>query len=454
VRSKGGVVMKDDARVLGYLPRDTPPAGALISLGFQHVLTMFPATALVAIITGFDVAVTVFASGLATLVAAFGSGFRIPLYYGGSFAYLASVVAVVTAPWGGTDVAQVGVVATGILNVVVGIVIKYLGKERLDKVLPPTVTGSVAIVIGIALSKEALDMATNQWGIALVTMFLTIMFSVYLRGRGLIGMLPVLLGAIVGYLVAAVTGNVDFAAFRDASWLGFPDFQLPVFTSDGAWRAIATIAPIAIATIPESTAHLYQVSLYVDELADEMRRPRLEIKKLIGLNLILDGFSDMINGLLGASSGTNYGENNSLMAITRNFSAPVLAAAGVIAMVLAFIGKLAGLVATIPVAVTGGLAIYLFGVIGMQGIALMISERVNLFDPRQLADGAVILILGIGGDTFEGGNIPMFGWELPAIATSAVAGIVLNLIFVIFDRGEPTSAGAPEPVATASGPEL
>jgi uracil permease len=106
VRSKGGVVMKDDARVLGYLPGDTPPAGALISLGFQHVLTMFPATALVAIITGFDVAVTVFASGLATLVAAFGSGFRIPLYYGGSFAYLASVVAVVTAPWGGTDVAQ------------------------------------------------------------------------------------------------------------------------------------------------------------------------------------------------------------------------------------------------------------------------------------------------------------------------------------------------------------
>jgi uracil permease len=340
------------------------------------------------------------------------------------------------------------------LNVVVGIVIKYLGKERLDKVLPPTVTGSVAIVIGIALSKEALDMATNQWGIALVTMFLTIMFSVYLRGRGLIGMLPVLLGAIVGYLVAAITGNVDFAAFRDASWLGLPDVQLPTFTSDGAWRAIATIAPIAIATIPESTAHLYQVSLYVDELADEMRRPRLEIKKLIGLNLILDGFSDMINGLLGASSGTNYGENNSLMAITRNFSAPVLAAAGVIAMVLAFIGKLAGLVATIPVAVTGGLAIYLFGVIGMQGIALMISERVNLFDPRQLAVGAVILILGIGGDTFEGGNIPMFGWELPAIATSAVAGIVLNLIFVIFDRGEPTSAGAPEPVATASGPEL
>jgi uracil permease len=140
------------------------------------------------------------------LVAAFGSGFRIPLYYGGSFAYLASVVAVVTAPWGGTEVAQVGVVATGVLNILVGIVIRYLGKERLDKILPPAVTGSVAIVIGIALSKEALDMATSQWGIALVTMMLTILFSVYLRGRGLLGMLPVLLGAVIGYLVEPSRG--------------------------------------------------------------------------------------------------------------------------------------------------------------------------------------------------------------------------------------------------------
>src|SRR5919106_6247720 len=111
-------------RVLGYLPQDTPPTGALVSLGFQHVLTMFPATALVAILTGFDVAVTVFASGLATVVAAAGSGFRIPLYYGGSFAYLASVIAVVGAEWGGTDVAQVGVVSTGVLNIIVGFVIK------------------------------------------------------------------------------------------------------------------------------------------------------------------------------------------------------------------------------------------------------------------------------------------------------------------------------------------
>jgi uracil permease len=445
----------DAGRVIGYLPPDVPPPGALVSLGFQHVLTMFPATALVAIITGFDIAVTVFASGLATIIAALGSRNRIPLYYGGSFSYLAAVVAVVTAEWGGTAVAQVGVVATGILNIIVGFVIRRLGKERLDRVLPAAVTGSIAIVIGIALSKEALDLATQHWGVALITLILTIMFSVYLRGLGLLGMLPVLLGAICGYIVAAILGEVEFAPVTDAAWLSIPDFQLPAFTDESAWRSIATIAPIAIATIPESTAHLYQVSLYVDELAGEMNRPPLRIKRLIGLNLVLDGLSDITNGMLGASSGTNYGENNSLMAITRNFSVPVLVAAGVIAMLIAFVAKLSAAVSTIPAAVTGGLAIYLFGVIGVQGIALMIAERLNMFDPRQLAIIAVVLVIGIGGDTFEGGNIPIFGTELPAIASAAVAGIVLNIVFLLLDtsRFGKQEVRAPQPVATAPGAE-
>ncbi|MGH2700105.1 MAG: uracil-xanthine permease family protein [Actinomycetota bacterium] len=445
----------EGGRVLGYLPPDVPPPAALVSLGFQHVLTMFPATALVAIITGFDVAVTVFASGLATVLACLGSRNRIPLYYGGSFAYLAAVVAIVTAEYGSTELAQVGVVATGILNIVVGVVIRAVGKERLDRVLPASITGPIAIVIGLALAKEALDMAVDNWGLALVTLMLTILFSVYLRGLGLIGMLPVLLGAVCGYLVAAITGNVEFAPVGDAAWIALPDFQLPAFTDENAWRAIAAIAPIAIATIPESTAHLYQVSLYVDELASEMRRPPLNIKRLVGLNLVLDGVSDITNGMFGASSGTNYGENNSLMAITRNFSVPVLISAGVIAMLIAFVAKLSALVTTIPVAVTGGLAIYLFGVIGVQGIALMMSERVNLFDPRQLAITSVVLVIGIGGDIFEGGNLPFFDWELPAIASAAVAGIVLNLLFLLLDGffGEMRPA-APEPVATAPTAEV
>jgi uracil permease len=154
---------------------------------------------------------------------------------------------------------------------------------------------------------------------------------------------------------------------------------------------------------------------------------------------MLDGLDDLINGIFGSTAGTNYGENNSLMVITRNYSGPVLLTAGAIAVLLGFIGPLADVVTSIPTAVSGGLSIYLFGVIGMQGIALMMSEKVNLFDPRQLAIGAVILIVGIGGNIgYPGGFIPfpimqgLFPNGLPAIATGAVLGILLNLVFVFF----------------------
>jgi uracil permease len=437
-----------ERKVIGYLPQDAPPPGALVSLGFQHVLTMFPATVLVALLTGFDVAVTLFASGLATFVALIGSRGRIPMYYGSSFSYIAAVVGVVGAEWGGQQIAQAGIVVTGVLNVLVGLAVRAAGKKALDRVLPPIVTGSVAIVIGISLAKTALDMAGADWGVALVTLIATVLFSVYLQGRGLLGMLPVLLGAVVGYVLSLIVGLVDFTAVSEAAWLAVPQFTLPDFGNPSALRAVLAIAPIAIATIPESTAHLYQISLYVDRLADDLKRPRPSIKNLIGLNLVLDGLGDTVNGMLGGCAGTNYGENNSLMAITRNYSSPVLIAAAVIAVLLGFVGKLSALIGTLPGAVTGGLAIYLFGVIGLQGVALIQSERVNLFDPRQLAIGATILVIGIGGAAFEGGNIPFYGAELPSIATAAVVGIVLNLVFLLF----PVRAVVPEAEEPAPAP--
>ena len=434
-RSVAATQVPSPVAASGYLPQDRPPIGALVALGLQHVLTMFPATVLVAILTGFDVGVTLFASGLATIVALLGSGMRIPLYYGSSLSYIAAVIGVVGAEWGGIRVAQGGIVATAVVSVAAGLLIRWVGKEALDKVLPPIVTGSVAIVIGISLAKTALDMASAGWGIAFFTLVTTILFSVYLRGKGLISMLPVLLGAISGYVLSVALGVVTFAAVAEAKWISAPAFTTPIFK----WQAILAIAPIAIATIPESTAHLYQIGLYVDRLADDLGRPPLRIQRLIGLNLILDGVGDAINGLLGGCAGTNYGENNSLMAITRNYSCPVLVAAGAIAILLSFIGKLGAIVSTLPTAVTGGLAVFLFGVIGLQGVALIQSEKVDLFDPRQLAIGAVILVVGIGGSVFEGGNIPIavpwlgvaFADGLPAIATSAVLGIVLNAIFLL-----------------------
>ncbi len=429
---------------VGYLPNDAPPFGAMVGLAFQHVLTMFPATVLVAILTTFDVGVTLFASGLATIVALIVSSrltkSYIPLYYGSSFSYIAPVVAITVTNIYNIDdpvmrirIAQGGIVATGIVNILVGVLIRFIGKETIDKILPPEVTGSVATVIGIALAFAALNMASAHWGVALITLLVTIVFSVYLRGRGFIGMIPILLGAIVGYIVSIPLGLVDFKPVAEAAWIRIPNFTLPVFMGS----AILAIAPIAIATIPESTAHLYQISLYVDQLAAELGRPPLKLSRFLGINLICDGIGDSINGLLGGCAGTNYGENNSLMAITRNYSGPALITAGVISMLLGFIGKLAALVGTLPVAVTGGLAIYLFGVIGAQGIALQIARKVNMFDPRKLAVIATVLVIGIGGAIgYEGGMIPFkvgpIDWQLPSIATSAVVGIILNLIFMLF----------------------
>jgi len=444
-------------KVMGYLPNDTPPSGQLVLLGFQHVLTMFPATVLVAALCGFHVGTVLTISGVGTIVALLLAKWRIgkfiPLFYGSSFSYIAAYLAIAqqmtgSLPQFGVPVPdevlstmQAGIVVTGLFNIIIGLVIRALGKEKIDMVLPPIVTGSVAAIIGFGLAFAALgQMASVNFLVSLVTLLVTVLFSVYLQNRGFLGMIPVLLGAVVGYIFSAIVAPDpnQFKPLADAVWFTLPHFTLPNFTGSLVVTAIFSIAIMAVATVPESTAHLYQISLYVDRLADDTGREKYELDKNIGFNLILDGIDDTLKGLLGSTAGTNYGENNSLMAITRNYSGPALLAAGVIAILLGFVGKLAGLVQTVPLAVSGGLAIYLFGVIGMQGIALMQEHKVSMFDPRNLAIGAIIMIVGIGGNIgYPGGFIPVmvpgiFPNGLPAIATAAVLGILVNAIFLIF----------------------
>ena len=444
-------------RVMGYLPNDTPPFGQIILLGFQHVLTMFPATVLVAAICGFHVGTVLTVSGLGTIVALLLAKWRIgkfiPLFYGSSFSYIAAYLAIAQQMTGSIpafgvplpneviSTIQAGIVVTGLLNIVVGFVIRAIGKDKIDMILPPIVTGSVAAIIGFGLAAAALNMASANWGVSILTLVVTILFSVYLQGRGFIGMLPVLLGAIVGYTASALIapGSVNFGPVASADWFAMPNFTFPTFSGAMVGTAIFSVSIMAIATIPESTAHLYQISLYVDRFATDMGKEKYELDKNIGFNLILDGIDDTMKGLLGATAGTNYGENNSLMAISRNYSGPALIGAGVIAILLGFVGKLAGLVQTVPLAVSGGLAIYLFGAIGMQGIALMQEHKVSMFDPRNLAIGATIMVVGIGGNIgFEGGFLPIpilqdiFPSGLPAIATAAVLGILVNAVFLIF----------------------
>lgn len=440
--------------VSGYLPDDTPPLGAMLSLGFQQVLTMFPATVLVAILTKFDVGVTLLASGLGTIIALLVSKRKIPMYYGSSFSYIAVVVtamslyasdcftsSAVYCP-DGVRLVQVGIIGTAVFEIIIGLLIMKIGKAALDRILPPVITGSMAVVIGIALAGAALGMASNNWTVAFITLLATVLFSVFLQGKGLLGMLPILLGAIFGYVVSAAFGIVDYSGIGNAGWFRVPAITFPAFSDPRAWELVVSISLIAIATIPESTAHLYQMSLYIDTLAEKLGRAKYNIKELIGLNLVADGADDIVVGFLGGAAGTNYGENNSLMAITRNYSIPVLMTAGAMAIGLSFIGKLAAVVTSIPVAVTGGLAIYLFGVIGMQGMALIQSEKVDLFNPKNLAIGAAILVCGIGGNLgLPNGLFPftipfVFPAGIPAIVFAAIAGIVMNLIFIIFKPEE------------------
>ncbi len=458
--------MATKAKVFGYLPNDQPPIGQMILLGFQHVLTMFPATVLCALLMGFPVNTVLLVTGVGTIVALIGSklsmGKFIPLYYGSSFSYIAAVTAITKPTFGVPadphllSVVQAGFLATGALNVVVGLLIRVAGgKKAIDVILPASITGPVACTIGIGLGAAALNNASGYlvnpagigswWAVAIITLFAAILYSVYLQDKGFIGMLPILLGAITGYIFSAIFGLLNVQITH--AFFTPPAFTFPVFNDPLTLTVIFGVGVMCIATIPESTAHLYQISLYVDHLAEEQGRQKYGLSEYIGLNLMLDGLDDIINGIFGSTAGTNYGENNSLMVITRNYSGPVLLCAGGIAIILGFIGPLTDLVNSIPTAVAGGLSIYLFGVIGMQGIALMMSEKVNLYDPRQLAIGAVILIVGIGGNIgFPGGFLPVGGFlsglfpqGLPAIATGAVLGIIINLIFVIFKPSQERS---------------
>jgi uracil permease len=224
---------------------------------------------------------------------------------------------VAVAPPEVIGVVTAGFIATAVINVIVGLIIRYSGgKEALDKVLPPIVTGPVACTIGIGLGASALGMAAGTccgvadpglqikwWVAAIITLAAAYVLSVYLQGKGFIGMLPILLAAILGYIVAIPLGLVNLPAFTD--FLRVPSFAFPRFNDPLTWTVIVGVGIMAIATIPESTAHLYQISLYVDHLAEEQSREKYHLDQFIGLNLILDGLDDAINGLFGSTAGTN-----------------------------------------------------------------------------------------------------------------------------------------------------
>ncbi len=466
--------MNKEKAVIGYLPDEKPAPLKLLLYAIQQVIVMFPATIAVALITGFQVSTTLFASGLATIFFVFISGKKIPMYYGSSFSYLSAIAGLTAAqgfskvngilPTEAIQIAQFGIIASGLVSIAAGLLVRFSGRNAVEKVLPATITGSIAMIIGLTLAGNALGDAAPKavaegevatvinsgwvWAVSLVTLLSTVFFSKYLKG--FLGQLPLLLGAGVGCLFAAIlywVGGADMNLFRslpaealaastwklgDGSIFALPAFSMPKVS----WAAVAAIMPIAIATIPESTAHIYQLDIYVNDLAEKKGKKKYDLASLLDRNLIGDGICDMITGFVGGPAGTNYGENISTMAITKVFSIVVMVAAAVIAMVISCFTPLITVIYAIPTAVIGGLEIYLFGAIAAQGIAIMIDKKVDMFSSKNIAVIASVMVIGVGGQYAFGGSIPFFGLQVPCIAGAAIFGIILNLILSIGEKKE------------------
>ena len=465
--------MSKQNQVIGYLPDERPPFFKLLLYAIQQVIVMFPATVTVALLTGFHISTTIFASGLATLCFLLITGKKLPLYYGSSFSYLAAIGSLMASEalvGASLDekiaVAQFGIIMSGFVSIAAGLIVNRFGKNAVEKALPASVTGPIAMIIGLTLAGNALGDATSavvnaSTGaaaagdpqlvsnmallVALITLISTILFSVYLKG--VLGQLPLLLGPIVGCIAALIislTTGVNLFKQVPADVASAGVFALPHITlPKPSWMAVAAIMPVALATIPESTAHVYQLDIYVNDLAKKKgSEKRYDIESKLGLNLIGDGIGDMVAGAIGGPGGTNYGENISAMAITKVFSIPVLMAAAVIAMVISCFTPLVGAIYSIPTAVIGGLEIFLFGAIAAQGVAIMIDKNVDMFSSKNIAVIASIMIIGLGGQYAFGGNIPFFGIEVPCVAGAAIFGILLNLLLSIGSKKKKEDAPA------------
>jgi len=465
--------MRKELATVGYLPDERPVWWKLVLYAIQQVIVMFPATIAVALITGFHISTTIFASGLATLGFILITGKKIPLYYGSSFSYLSAIIGIMAAEFvgeryagvadAGIRIAQFGIIMSGLVSIAAGFIARRFGRESIEKLLPATITGPVAMVIGLTLAtvaiNDAIPTAIGHLGavtvaesdtqlalnlallVSFVTIMSTIMFSIYLKG--FLGQLPLLFGPLVGVLTAFIvkwTTGIDL--FRELSQtagdylaiagpVGIPRFTLPIPT----WEAVIAIMPIAIATIPESTAHIFQLDVYVNDLARKKKSKKdYKLADMLGMNLIGDGAADMISAAIGGPAGTNYGENISAMAITKVFSVPVLIGACIIAMVIACFTPLISAIFALPQAVIGGIEMFMFGAIAAQGIAILIDRKADMFSAKNIAVIAVIMMIGIGGQFAFGGNIPLFGIEVPCIAGAAIAGIVLNLLLSIGEK--------------------
>nr|WP_269204285.1 solute carrier family 23 protein [Streptococcus equi] len=396
----------------------------MLGLSFQHLFAMFGATVLVPILVGIDPSVALLSSGLGTLAHLSVTKFKIPAYMGSSFAYIAAMQMLMKTDGIGA-VAQ-GAITGGLVYLVVALVVKAIGNEWIDKILPPVVVGPIVMVIGLSLASTAVSDVMLKDGkynllyllIGLVTLLAIIFFNIY--GKGIVAIIPILLGLLVGYvfaiLVGMVTGQsiVDFTQVAKAQWLSVPAVAIPFLTYDITLypSAILTMAPIAFVTMTEHFGHIMVLNSLTKR--DYFKDPGLE-KTLTG-----DGLAQVIAGFLGAPPVTSYGENIGVMALNKIFSVYVIAGAAVIAGLLSFVGKVSALIQSIPTPVIGGISIALFGVIASSGLKILIEAKVDMDNKKNLLIASVILVSGIGGLMLQ-----INGLQISGVAFSTLLGIIL-----------------------------
>ena len=359
----------------------------------QHVVAMFGATLLVPTLTGFPVNTTLLFSGLGTILFLLITRNRLPSYLGSSFAFIAPLSA--SQQYG--IAAQAGsILVTGLVLAAVGVAVKIAGRRVLDAVMPPAVTGAIVALIGLNLAPNAAENFASQPLVAAVTLLVILLATV--AGRGMVSRLSILLGVVVGWVFAALTGNLGddaVAAIDAAPWVGLPEFHAPSFNVS----AIAVALPVLVVLIAENVGHVKAVS--------EMTKRDLD--DLAGDALIADGLASTLAGGFGGSGTTTYAENIGVMAATRVYSTAAYWVAAFTAVLLAFVPKFGALIFTIPTGVLGGACIVLYGLIGMLGVRIWMDNKVNFNNPVNLTAAAVALIAGIGNLTLTVGGVSLEG---------------------------------------------
>ena len=405
-------------------------AGKLALLGIQHVFAMFGATVLVPMLTGMSPAVALFCAGVGTWIFHLCTGRKVPTFLGSSFAFIAAIqgAAQICSDNAeiGTDAylaalpyATGGIIVAGALYLVLALLVRLVGAERVRSFFPPIVTGPVVTIIGLMLAPSAINNITTQIGtvnvglnwlvaaVAVAAIFVTSLFA-----KGLFKLVPILIGIIAGYVAAICCGMVDFTTIAQAPWLDLPPFFLPKFDM----RAIGLVAPIAIVTFVEHIGDVTASSAVVGK--DFIKDPGLH-RTLMG-----DGLATMFAGLVGGPANTTYSENTGVLAATKNYNPLTLEIAACFAILISFLGKVAALITSMPGPVIGGVSIVLYGMIAAVGLRTLVENQVDFTKTRNLLIAAVMLVLGLGADK----AITIGGVAISGVALAAVLGIILNTI--------------------------